>query len=306
MTFRSPASKAGGCHPWARSSPAVPGHGGDRAPSPDVTTPGRVVLPTLTSVQAQHVGKVDRVTFGFTNGLPADVLLEWVDTLHHDGSGLPVRVAGTKVLAVVFTGRHAHDQNGSTIRARDGVRAAQRDHGGAVRVTSRARSPSVSACRSARRTPSRSCRTPTGSWSTSGRGSPRATRRVWFVDTDAVNTGTGPFFVPRQRPVRADAPAAAALHALFAGPLPQERAAGLRLVRSHAWGFDDLRITDRIARVRLTRGCNSNGSTITVAGEIAPTMRQFPTVDWVKIYGPGGHTEQPTGPVDSIPFCLEP
>ena len=37
-------------------------------------TPGRVVLPTLTSVQAQHVGKVDRVTFGFRDGLPADVL----------------------------------------------------------------------------------------------------------------------------------------------------------------------------------------------------------------------------------------
>ena len=72
-------------------------------------TPDRVVLPTLTSVQAQHVGKVDRVTFGFTNGLPADVLVEWVDTLRHDGSGLPVRVAGTKVLMVVFNGATSHD-----------------------------------------------------------------------------------------------------------------------------------------------------------------------------------------------------
>jgi hypothetical protein len=137
-------------------------------------------------------------------------------------------------------------------------------------------------------------------------GFPTTNRKVWLVDTDAVETGNGPYFVPRQRPIRSDAPAAAALHALFAGPTPQERAAGLRLVTSHAWGFDDLQIAAGIARVRLTRGCNSNGSTITVAGEIAPTLRQFPTVDWVKIYGPGGHTEQPTGAVDSIPFCLEP
>jgi len=44
----------------------------------------------------------------------------------------------------------------------------------------------------------------------------------------------------------------------------------------------------------------------TVAGEIAPTLRQFPTVDWVKIYAPAGGTEQPHGQVDSIPVCLEP
>ncbi len=137
-------------------------------------------------------------------------------------------------------------------------------------------------------------------------GFPTTTRKIWLVDTDAVETGDEPFFVPRQRPIRSDAPAAAALHALFAGPTPQERAAGLRLVRSHAWGFDDLQIAGGIARLRLTRGCNSDGSTITVAGEIAPTLRQFPTVDWVKIYGPGGHTEQPQGQVDSIPTCLEP
>ena len=90
------------------------------------------------------------------------------------------------------------------------------------------------------------------------------------------------------------------------GAHSQERAAGLRLVTSHASRFDDLQVAEGIARLRLTRGCNSNGSTITVAGEIAPTLRQFPTVDWVKIYAPGGGTEQGPGQVDSIPTCLEP
>ena len=93
-------------------------------------TPGSAPLPTLTSVQAQHVGKVDRVTFGFTNGLPADIHLQWVDTLHHDGSGLPV--AGGRhegVGGVLQRGQQPrrerlHDQG------TDGVRAAQRDHRG--------------------------------------------------------------------------------------------------------------------------------------------------------------------------------
>jgi hypothetical protein len=37
-----------------------------------------------------------------------------------------------------------------------------------------------------------------------------------------------------------------------------------------------------------------------------PTLRQFDSVDWVKVYGPAGHTADPTGPSDSIPDCLNP
>jgi hypothetical protein len=135
---------------------------------------------------------------------------------------------------------------------------------------------------------------------------PTATRRVWFVDRHAVAAGTSPYVVPVDRRVPAAAPAGAVLHALFAGPTPSETAAGLRLVRSGAWGFDDLRIVGGTARLRLTRGCGSGGSTVTVADEVAPTLRQFPTVDWVKIYSPAGTTEQPECHVDSIPTCLEP
>jgi len=272
---------------------------------PAPAAPGRVAVPTLTSVAAQHVGKVDRVTFGFTNGLPAHVHLEWVDTLVHDGSGLPVRVAGAKVLMVGFNTATAHDQNGATTRTRTAyalpnviTSVGAGDFEGYVTVglgVQKRTSYTVTKLQN-----------PDRVVVDVRAGFPTTTRKIWLVDTDAVETGNGPSFVSRPRPIRSDAPAAAALHAMFAGPTPQERADGLRLVRSHAWGFDDLRIADGIARVRLTRGCNSNGSTVTVAGEIAPTLRQFPTVDWVKIYGPGGGTEQPTGATDSIPVCLEP
>ena len=272
---------------------------------PVAATPDRVASPTLTSVTAQHVGNVDRVTFGFSNGLPAHVYPQWVDTLVHDGSGLPVRVAGAKILVVGFTSATAHDQDGATIATRTAyalpnviTSVSAGDFEGYVTIglgVQKRTSYTVTKLQN-----------PDRVVVDVRAGFPTTNRRVWLVDTAAVETGNGPYFVPRQRPIRSDAPAAAALHALFAGPTPQERAAGLRLVTSHAWGFDDLQVAAGIARVRLIRGCNSNGSTITVAGEIAPTLRQFPTVDWVKIYGPGGHTEQPTGPVDSIPSCLEP
>ena len=85
-----------------------------------------------------------------------------------------------------------------------------------------------------------------------------------------------------------------------------EAASGLRFASSDATGFDHLSITDRVATVRLLGGCASHGSTYTVAGEIMATLKQFPSVGWVKILDPAGRTERPTGRVDSIPECLEP
>jgi hypothetical protein len=299
MTFRSRSLQLGSV--VAVLGLAVP------AVSPSAAAPaaGRVALPTLTSVTARHVGQVDRVTFGFTHGLPADVQLQWVDTLVHDGSGLPVRVAGAKVLAVFFNGATNHDQSGVTTRTRTAyalpnviTAVGAGDFEGTVTVglgVQKRTTYTVTKLTS-----------PDRVVVDVGAGFPTTSRKIWLVDTDAVETGDEPFFVPRSRTVPSAAPAAGALHALFAGPTPGERASGLKLVTSHAWGFDDLLVSGGIARVRLTHGCNSSGSTITVAGEIAPTLRQFPTVDWVKIYAPGGATEQPSGQVDSIPACLEP
>lgn len=77
-------------------------------------------------------------------------------------------------------------------------------------------------------------------------------------------------------------------------------------VNSEATGFTGLSISGGIARVTLTGGCDSHGSTTTIANEIVPTLTQFPSVQWVKIYDQNGQTEQPTGNSNSIPFCLEP
>lgn len=132
------------------------------------------------------------------------------------------------------------------------------------------------------------------------------TVQVFFLDEDAFNIGRPPYVSPVERDVPSAAPAAAALDELFAGPTEEERAGGLRFVASEATGVTDVRVEDGTAHVTLTGGCDSGGSTFTVADEITATLRQFPTVDAVKIYDPEGTTEAADEPGDSIPECLEP
>src|SRR3954454_23841865 len=46
---------------------------------------------------------------------------------------------------------------------------------------------------------------------------------------------------------------------------------------------------------------NADGSTVSIAGSIIPTLKQFPNVQHVKIYDRAGQTSDPIGPTDSIP-----
>jgi hypothetical protein len=131
-------------------------------------------------------------------------------------------------------------------------------------------------------------------------------RHVYYLNTARYATGTRPYTIGVWRPVIPPALARQALERLFAGPTVAELGRSLRFVRSEATGFRNLSISGGIARVQLTGGCDSHGSTYTIANEIFPTLKQFATVDHVKIYGPLGYTERPTGDVDSIPPCLEP
>jgi hypothetical protein len=260
---------------------------------------------TLVAVRAAHHPGFDRVVFEFRGGLPATHRVRYVDRLLGDASGLPVRVAGRAVLQASFTGTNAHDAGGSTAPARTAFALPN--------VLTTVRSGDFEAVTTygiglARRTPFR-LTTATGPARVVvdvRAAFPTVDRAVYFLDRDRFRSGREPFFVPRIRPVRPATPARALLDRLFAGPVAGEHAAGLRLVRSGATGFAGLRIADGIARVRLTGGCDSHGSTATIAGEIMPTLRRLASVDRVKIYDPAGHTERPTGHTDSIPTCLEP
>lgn len=129
---------------------------------------------------------------------------------------------------------------------------------------------------------------------------------VWFLNEDHAVTGEQPLYEPVDRRVPPPALAAGALDALFAGPTAAEQAGGLRLITSGATGYSRLHIQDTVAYVTLEGGCATNGSTMTIAGEIMPTLKQFASVTYVKIFAPDGTTETPGGLSDSVPTCLEP
>lgn len=262
--------------------------------------------PTVVDVRASHRDGSDRVVLELDGPLPSTVRVRYVDRLVADGSGLPVRIAGQAVLRVVLSPARAHDSAGrptaprrtayalpnvlTTVRAGDFEGVTTYGIGLAKRTpfeVSTLRNPSrvVIDVRAAFRT---------------------ERRPVFFLDRDRFLDNVEPFFVSRMRPVRPGTPATGLMDRLFAGPLPTERRAGLRLVRSRATGYADLAVAGGVARVRLTGGCSSGGSTVTVAGSIIPTLRALPTVDWVKVLDPAGSTGTPTGPSDSIPACLEP
>ena len=260
---------------------------------------------TVVDIRAAHHQGFDRVVFELDGPVPAGRQVRYVDRLIADGSGLPVRVAGRAVLQVRLEPAQAHDAGGQTSARRRAfalpnvmtvVRAG--DFEGVTTYgigLARRTAYDVSVLRN----PSRVVVDVRAAF-------PTVQRAVWFLDSDRFVDNVEPYFVPRSRPVPASAPATGLMDRIFAGVLPRERAQGLRLLRSRATGWDDLEVAGGIARVRLTGGCSSGGSTISIADAIIPTLRRLPTVDWVKVYGPGGHTGSPNGPSDSIPACLNP
>ena len=262
--------------------------------------------PTLVGIRAAHHPGFDRIVFEFAGGLPADRQVGYVRRLVGDGSGLPVRIAGRAILQARFKRADAHTDAGSPT-------APARVAFGLPNLITTVRSGDFEAVTTyglglAKRAPFRvfTLRGPARVVIDVDTGFPTVNRRVYFVDNDRVVANTAPFVVPRLRPVLRGSPATGVMDQLFAGPTPTELAQGLRLVRSRTTGFTDLSIRGGVARVRLTGPCSSGGSTVSVADEIMPTLRQFAGVRWVKIFDRAGNTGSPRGLRDSIPACLEP
>jgi hypothetical protein len=130
---------------------------------------------------------------------------------------------------------------------------------------------------------------------------------VYFTNIPRYDIGTEPYetAVMRTIPVPASMPEAV-LTQLFLGPSDAEKAQGLAVVLSGTTGFSQLTISDGTARIYLRGTCNSKGAAYTIANLIGVNLKQFPEIQWIKIYDQNGETESPDGQRDSIPFCLEP
>jgi Sporulation and spore germination len=262
--------------------------------------------PLLVGIRASHHSGFDRVVFDFAGSVPSRRNVRYVTRLLADPSGLPVRSAGRAILAVSFFPAAAHDSVGrftapgrvafalpnvmNVVRSGDfeavvsyGIGLARRSsfHVFTLSHPSRVVIDISTAFRA-------------------------VLKKVYFFNQRRFAANKQPFVTAVRRPVLPGTPATGLMDRLFAGPTAGEQAAGLRLLLSGASGYTRLSITAGVARIRLTGGCSSGGSTISIAQEIFPTLKQLATVHFVKIYDPAGHTEHATGRTDSIPFCLEP
>jgi hypothetical protein len=263
-------------------------------------------VPTLVGIRAAHHPTFDRIVFDFSGGLPAGREVGYVPALVGDPSGLPVPVAGRAILQVRLEQAQAHDEAGR-------VTAPDRVAFGLPNIVTAVRSGDFEAVTTygiglAMQQPFRvfTLTNPERVVIDVDAAFRTVQREVYFLDAGRFVANEQPFYVPVLRPVQPMTPATGVMDALFAGPTPAEQSRGLQFLASGATGFADLSVSQQIARVRLTGGCSSGGSTESIAGEIFPTLRQFSTVDFVKIYDPSGSTAQPSGAVDSIPECLEP
>ncbi|GIJ48127.1 hypothetical protein Val02_50130 [Virgisporangium aliadipatigenens] len=260
------------------------------------------VVSTLVDVRAADHGTFDRLVFEFDGPPPFDNEVRFVSQVVADGSGAPEPTAGDAFLRVTFYPATGHGDGlvgtfGPERRTFSLPNLIQVNAAGdyeavltfvvglaqatAFRVTTLL-VPSrivIDVDRPARTVPV----------------------QVYFVDDAAQQRSRSV-----SRPVIPPATSRGALQRLFAGPTEDERKAGLRFVDSHAGGFAGVTIEDGVARVILTDGCACDGSTVSIANEIMPTLKQFPSVRFVKIFDPCGRTEQPVGQSDSVPISLEP
>jgi hypothetical protein len=274
--------------------------GGERASSAPTT-------PVLVAVRAAHRDGVDRVVFEFRGGLPAKREVGYVDRLFADGSGRRVRVAGQALLRVRFERAQAHTDDGSPTAAPRRVAYPLPNVMTAVRAGD-FEAVTTYGLGLAKRTPVRvtTLQAPPRVVVEVGAGFATVQRKVWFLDRDRFVEDQEPFFVAVRRPVVPGAPATGLMDRLFAGPLAGERSRGLRLLRSGATGYDDLTVAGGTADLRLTGRCRSGGATVSIAGEVLPTLKQLPTVDRVVLRDAAGSTLDPDGTGDSTPACLEP
>lgn len=261
-----------------------------------------VTTPTLVAIRAAHHPGFDRLVFEFRGGLPAQRSARYVSQVIDDPSGKVVPLVGSARLLVRFFAADGHNSQGHITY---GPTRRTFALPGLIQVANAGDFEAVLSFGAgvARKEPFHLFTLTNPSRVVIDISTPFRTVTVhdFFLDSDNFELSSAV-----DRPVIPPMTAFGALQRLYAGPTQPELAAGLRLVTSRTTGFSKVTIIDNVARVFLTGGCNSGGSTFTIANEIFPTLKQFASVRFVKIFSPFGHTEQPTGHTDSIPICLEP
>jgi murein DD-endopeptidase MepM/ murein hydrolase activator NlpD len=130
---------------------------------------------------------------------------------------------------------------------------------------------------------------------------------VYFVNKFRYENNLPPFEVNGVRWARTNMLPQSALNEYFKGPGSTERFSyGWIALYNGFTGYSRLEIRESVAHVFLTGTCTSEGRDFTIANLIMLNLKQFPKIQFVKIYDENGATQDPNGLSDSIPACLRP
>jgi hypothetical protein len=131
--------------------------------------------------------------------------------------------------------------------------------------------------------------------------------KVYFVNKFRYTNNIPPFEVNGVRWARSNMLAQSALNEYFKGPGATEKYTyGWIALYNGFNGYRKLEIRDGVAHVFLTGTCTSEGRDFTIANLITLNLKQFPEIQFVKIYDENGATQDPNELSDSIPACLQP
>ena len=108
-------------------------------------------------------------------------------------------------------------------------------------------------------------------------------------------------FVPSTKDV-----VSSVLDEFFKGPSDVERNRGLAVISNGFTGYDRIEFANGGVHVYLEGACQSNSTLYTIEQPLMLNLKQFPEVQFVKIYDQFGNTRQPAARVDSVPACIDP
>ena len=130
---------------------------------------------------------------------------------------------------------------------------------------------------------------------------------VYFTDNERILAGQLPYEVAVSRTVLSSRdPVNAVLDEFFRGPSDVERNSGLAVINNGFTGYSRLEFVNGGVHVYLAGTCQSNGTLYTIARPLMLNLKQFPEVQFVKIFDQFGNTRQPSARLDSAPACLDP
>jgi murein DD-endopeptidase MepM/ murein hydrolase activator NlpD len=130
---------------------------------------------------------------------------------------------------------------------------------------------------------------------------------LYFVNKYRYDNKLPPFERAGVRYVRSNNVYPALLDEYFKGPGATER-------YSYGWinltngftGYSRLELINGVAHIYLKGTCDRAGATYTIANLLIYNFKQFPEIQFVKIYDENGSTQDASGLSDSIPACLQP